>query len=112
MTSASVLMASLVLAAALESGGDAAVRRGLTSGSWPWLVAGSAGLVLYGFVVNADRQVDFGALMGSYIAVFFVVSQLTALALVGTWPRPMTLAGGALIVLGGMLVQLGASAGR
>lgn len=112
MTSAFVLFVSLVVAAALESGGDAAIRRGLTAGSWPWLVAGPAALVLYGFVVNLDRQVDFGALMGSYIAVFFVVSQLTALALVGTWPRPMTLAGGTLIVLGGVLVQLGSTSGR
>ena len=112
MTNALLMLVALVVAAALESGGDAAIRRGLTLGSWAWLLVGPAALVLYGFVVNTDRSVDFGALMGSYIAVFFVVSQVIAVVLVGSWPRPLTLVGGALIVIGGLVVQAGTASGR
>lgn len=104
-------LVALIAAAVLESGGDAAIRRGLVQGATAWLVAGAAGLVAYGFVVNANRAVDFGPLMGGYIAVFFVVSQVIALTLLGERPAPMTLLGGALIVAGGLIVQFGA-AGR
>ena len=98
----------LVLAALLESGGDALVRRGLVHGPRGWLALGAVALVLYGFVVNADRRVDFGTLMGAYIAVFFVVSQTIAV-LMGERPPATTLLGGALIVAGGLIVQYGRS---
>jgi small multidrug resistance family-3 protein len=98
----------LVLAAALEVGGDAAIRHGLVRDSWWWLVAGAGALVTYGVVVNANRAVDFGRLMGVYIAVFFVVSQVVAWLAFGQRPSPGLLVGGALIVSGGFVVQLGA----
>lgn len=102
-------LGSLVVAALLESGGDAAIRRGLVQGTTAWLVAGAVVLVAYGFVVNANRAVDFSTLMGGYIAVFFVVSQVIAMALLGERPAPMTLLGGAFIVAGGLIVQYGAT---
>lgn len=98
----------LVVAAALESGGDAASRHGLVQGPRAWVAAGALALVAYGLVVNVNRAIDFGALMGMYIVVFFVVSQAIA-ALLGERPAAMTLVGGAFIVAGGVIVHLGAS---
>ncbi|HEV7731591.1 MAG TPA: hypothetical protein VGR62_05480 [Candidatus Binatia bacterium] len=102
---------SLIVAAALESGGDAAIRHGLVQGPKVWLALGAVVLVVYGFVVNLNRLVDFGTLMGGYIAVFFVVSQVIAMTVLGERPAPMTLLGGAFIIAGGVIVQYGA-AGR
>jgi small multidrug resistance family-3 protein len=63
--------------------------------------------VAYGVVVNANRAIDFGRLMGLYIAVFFVVSQVLAFAIFGGRPTPSLLVGGVLIVAGGLVIQLG-----
>ena len=38
----------LIMAAALEIGGDAAVRRGLTHSAWPWILLGAATLAAGG----------------------------------------------------------------
>jgi small multidrug resistance family-3 protein len=96
----------LFLAAALEIGGDAAIRHGLARSGWPWLMLGAAALVSYGFVVNANRLVDFGRLMGVYIAVFFVVSQLISFASFGEKPSASLVFGGGLIVAGGLVIEL------
>jgi drug/metabolite transporter (DMT)-like permease len=45
--------------------------------------------------------------MGTYIVVFFLVSQLVGFAVFGERPAPTLVLGGALIVLGGLLIQLG-----
>ncbi len=97
----------LVLAAALEIGGDAAIRRGLLQPAWRWLVLGAVTLVAYGFAVNVNRAMDFGRLMGLYIAVFFVVSQLLALAFFDEKPPASLILGGALIVAGGLVIHFG-----
>jgi len=49
---------------------------------------------------------DFGRLMGVYIAVFFVVSQIIAIAIFHQMPARTTVAGGALIVSGGLLMMI------
>ena len=72
-----------------------------------WLVAGLAMLGAYGCIVNAKRTLDFGSLMGIYIVVFFVVSQVIAAAMFGARPSPSVVLGGALIVGGGIVIQLG-----
>jgi small multidrug resistance family-3 protein len=97
----------LVVAALLEVGGDAAIRHGLTFPSRTWLIAGVGLLGAYGYVVNANRTVRFGTLMGAYIAVFFLVSQVLGAAVFGERPSATLLLGGALIVAGGLVVQLG-----
>ena len=66
----------LVLAAALEIGGDAAIRHGLVRCAWHWVALGAVTLVAYGLMVNANRLIDFGRLMGLYVVVFFVVSRV------------------------------------
>ena len=94
----------LIGAAILEVGGDALMRLGL-HGARGWILAGAAALTTYGLVVN-QGPLDFGRLMGVYIAVFFVVSQIIAIAIFHQMPGRTTLAGGALIVSGGLLMMI------
>jgi len=100
------MLGLLVLAAALEVGGDAAIRHGLRA-SWPWLLVGALGLTAYGFV-NANRLIDFGRLMGLYIAVFVVMSQVLSVMFFGERPSPSLLSGCLLIIGGGIVIQFGA----
>jgi small multidrug resistance family-3 protein len=97
-------MTVLVGAAMLEVGGDALMRLGLHQ-SPVWLAAAVLVLGAYGFTVN-QGALDFGRLMGAYIAVFFVVSQVIALTAFHNPPGLRTLAGGALIVAGGIVMMV------
>ncbi len=97
----------LIVAAALEVGGDAALRRGLIHSLWPWLLLGAVTLVAYGLVVNLNRSIDFGRLMGTYIAVFFLVSQLISVVFFAERPSLIRIIGGMLIVAGGLVIHLG-----
>jgi len=100
------LLGMLVTAAVLEVGGDAAIRHGLNGPARGWLAAGAAALVAYGLLVNGRRTIEFNRLMGTYIVVFFVVSQVIAWAWFGERPSVPLLAGGALIVAGGLVMQV------
>lgn len=97
-------LSMLIGAAILEVGGDALIRFGL-NGARGWIFAGAASLTFYGVVVN-QGALDFGRLMGAYIAIFFVVSQVIAVAFFHQAPSRSTLAGGSLIVAGGLLMML------
>jgi small multidrug resistance family-3 protein len=99
----------LLVAGVLEVGGDAAIRHGLVRQVWPWTVGGAVALVAYGLVVNLNRTIDFGQLMGLYIVAFFVVSQIIAVVALGERPGLGLLVGGALIVAGGLVIQVAAS---
>jgi len=94
----------LILAAALEVGGDALVRIGLHSYGYS-LAAGAFALFAYGILVN-QSGVDFNRLMGIYIAVFFVVSQAISLILFKQLPDDRLILGGGFIVAGGLLILL------
>ena len=96
----------LVIAAVLEIAGDAAIRRGLLQSTWGLLLAGGVLLTAYGFFVNTNRGIDFGQLMGLYIAVFFVVSQVLGFVLFGERPSLGLVIGGSLIVAGGLVILL------
>ena len=87
-------------AAMLEVGGDALVRMGLQRRPLP-MIAGAACLVVYGVLVNQGGA-DFGKLMGGYIVVFFLVSQVIALLVFGQAPGIRTLIGGALMLAAGI----------
>jgi len=101
-------IAMLVVAALLEVAGDAAIRQGLTRSGWEWLVLGGATLVAYGFAVNANRVMLFGRLMGLYIVVFFLVSQVLSVMFFDQRPPLSLTLGGALIVSGGLVIHFGA----
>src|SRR3989442_9944263 len=93
----------LVLSALLEVGGDAAIRQSKNQ-HWSsrWLLLGAMALVSYGLVVNVSR-LDFNKLMGTYIVVFFVVSQTIAYFAFQQKPTLPLLAGGSLVLLGGAI---------
>jgi small multidrug resistance family-3 protein len=97
-------LAILVVAAALEVGGDALIRLGLRGPAY-WLAVGAVILFAYGVLVN-QGGVDFNRLMGIYIAIFFVVSQVISLILFKQLPDDRILVGGGFIVAGGLLILL------
>ena len=100
-------LALLLLAACLEAGGDALARTALHAHALPVRLGffGAAALVLfiYGVTVNLPAW-DFGRLLGVYVALFFVVAQLINLFAFGVRPALQGLAGGALILAGGLLM--------
>ena len=99
----------LVVAASLEAGGDAVVRTGLHAGmparKAGLLAAGGLVLLAYGMVVNAPSW-DFGRLLGVYVALFFVAAQLINFVAFHIRPGIPIMAGGFLIVAGGLLMTL------
>jgi small multidrug resistance family-3 protein len=91
----------------LEAGGNAMLRQGLLRSWWPFLVAGVATVGLYGLLVNqSGLQFDYGRLMGCYIVAFFLVSQTLAALIFHDLPSARMLAGGALILLGGLTILI------
>ena len=97
-------LAVLILAAALEVGGDALVRIGLRGPGY-WLAAGALVLFAYGVLVN-QGGLDFNRLMGVYITIFFVVSQVISFAMFKQIPDDRILLGGGFIVTGGLIILL------
>jgi hypothetical protein len=98
----------LLLAAALEAGGDALVRAGLRSpaGLRPgFLLAGAAVLFTYGCAVNAPNW-DFGKLLGVYVVFFFVMAQAIGWLAFHQAPGRGVLIGGTCIVVGGAIVAM------
>lgn len=98
----------LLLAAVLEAGGDALVRHGLkgpAGNRLVWLAAGGLVLFAYGCAVNTPAW-DFGRLLGIYVVFFFVVAQAISWAAFGQKPDGGVWAGGALIVLGGIVLTV------
>jgi MerR family transcriptional regulator, copper efflux regulator len=99
--------ALLLLAACLETGGDALIRLGIHAhqsvARVGLFLAGAAVLFAYGFAVNAPAW-DFGRLLGAYVSLFFVVAQVVNSAVFGVSPNLPVLVGGALIVVGGLIV--------
>ena len=100
---------SLLLAALLEAGGDALVRKGLQMGSG-WLrrmgffAVGTLVLFLYAAAVNAPGN-SFAKLTGMYVVFFFVVAQLIAWYFFHEIPDRRMWIGGALLVLGGLVIS-------
>lgn len=92
----------LVLASALEVGGDALIRVGLNGATY-FMAAGGLTLFAYGFVVNKSG-LDFNRLMGVYIAIFFLVSQVISFIFFKQIPDDRIILGGSFIITGGLLI--------
>src|SRR5262245_24742121 len=115
---------AVILAGAgvLEVLGDASIRQWFTGSSRWWAALGAALLVAYGLFVmlparagvarfmGFGRPRQFGELLGVYVAVFFLVSQVVGCRFLGeSGPvGPLQWIGATLIVLGGLLFQMGA----
>ncbi|HTS25841.1 MAG TPA: hypothetical protein VMH81_08195 [Bryobacteraceae bacterium] len=100
-------MAILLAAALLEAGGDALVRKGLHASAFmraAFLAAGTVVLFAYGCTVNTPSW-DFGRLLGIYVVFFFIVAQLIGWLAFGQIPSMRILAGGACIVIGGVIIS-------
>ncbi len=97
---------AILFAAALEVGGDAAIRRGLRGGGVLCIVLGFLVLGLYGLTVNTVPW-DFSKLLGVYVAVFAVVSVLTGRFFFRDAVPLSTWLGLGLIVAGGAVIQWG-----
>lgn len=104
---AGIALAILALAAVLEAGGDAIIRRGLHAdvplARIGLIVVGGVVLALYGITVNLPPW-DFGRLLGVYVVLFFVVAQIINRLAFGVSPSLPTLLGGSLIVAGGLIM--------
>jgi drug/metabolite transporter superfamily protein YnfA len=94
------------IAAMLEVGGDAVVRRGLRARSTAWILLGCVVLACYGLVVNSVKW-DFSKLLGVYLGFFALVSILCGRFILKEAIPPSTWLGLFLIILGGMLIQFG-----
>jgi drug/metabolite transporter superfamily protein YnfA len=101
------MLATLLLAALLEAGGDALVRSGLHGATMQarvgFMAMGAVVLFAYGVTVNLPPW-DFGRLLGVYVALFFIVAQLINWFAFGLRPTAPILVGGALIVAGGLTI--------
>lgn len=97
----------LIIATTFEACGDAMVRLGLRYDSTPLkalaFIAGAILLFCYGLFLNLP-PVTFGRVVGLYIATLFIVWQIVNLVVFGALPGAPVLAGGALIVVGGIIV--------
>jgi hypothetical protein len=103
----------LIAATIMEASGDAIVRIGLAQQVWPIklaLFAGGAALLFgYGLAVNL-APLEFGRVVGLYIATLFVVWQVVNFVSFRALPTPPILIGGAMIVAGGLVVSFWESA--
>lgn len=95
-----------VVAALLEVGGDAAMRRGLRGRSLLFVLAGAVTLSGYGLVVNTVKW-DFSKLLGVYVAVFAIISVLAGRFVFKDVVPLSTWLGLTLIVAGGLVIQFG-----
>jgi hypothetical protein len=99
----------LVLATTLEASGDAIIRIGLGPHSFlaraALMLAGAVVLYGYGLTLNLG-PLDWGRLIGAYVATFFVVGQIINLIVFRTPATLPIVVGGLFIVSGGAIITL------
>lgn len=97
----------LLVATTLEVSGDAIIRKAIFEHVGPvrigFFLAGAVLLFGYGSFLNL-APVDFGRVVGLYIATLFVVWQVINFVAFRTLPTLPILVGGALVVAGGILI--------
>ncbi|MGH8149759.1 MAG: hypothetical protein ACRETB_07295 [Steroidobacteraceae bacterium] len=97
----------LLIATTLEVCGDATVRLALYrhAGSTriALLLGGAALLLGYGSFLNI-APVEFGRIVGLYIATLFVIWQIINFLIFRTPPGLPVLLGGALVITGGLVI--------
>ena len=102
-----MIIALLVLATALEVTGDAIIRKGLApmAGSAKAAYFGVGALMLFGYGLSLNlAPIEFHRVVGVYIAILFLMWQLISFIAFRSIPSAPVLAGGSLIVVGGLIV--------
>ena len=101
------MLSFLIVATTVEASGDAIVRMGLNERALlPRIVLFLIGGVLlfgYGLSLNL-APLEFGRVVGLYIATLFVVWQIISFIAFRSIPTVPILLGGALIIAGGLMV--------
>ena len=107
------VLAFLVIATALEVSGDAIIRKSLFEHTGlarlSLFLLGAALVAGYGTFLNL-APLEFGQVVGLYIATLFVMWQIITFLFFRTVPSLPILAGGLLIVTGGLIVSFWKSA--
>jgi hypothetical protein len=98
----------LVIATTLEVSGDALIRSGVYrdgNGLGRVAIFCAGGLLLfgYGYFLNT-APVEFGRIVGLYIATLFIIWQLVSFLVSRAVPTLPVLTGGLLIIAGGLIV--------
>lgn len=102
------ILAFLIVATALEVSGDAVIRKSLFDHAGParlgLFLLGAILLAGYGTFLNL-APLEFGQVVGLYIATLFVMWQAINFVFFRELPTLPILAGGILIVTGGLIVS-------
>ncbi len=97
----------LLIATTLEVSGDAVIRVAIYKNAglarMALMLAGAALLLGYGSALNL-APLEFGQVVGLYIAILFVIWQVINLIAFRTLPNLPVVVGGALIIIGGLIV--------
>ncbi len=97
----------LLIATTLEVSGDAVIRIAIYKNAGlartALMLIGAALLLGYGSALNL-APLDFGQVVGLYIATLFVVWQVINLIAFRTLPNLPVVVGGTLIIIGGLIV--------
>jgi small multidrug resistance family-3 protein len=98
----------LLIATVLEASGDAVVRLAIYDHvgliRMGLFLAGAALLLGYGSFLNL-APLDFGRVVGLYIATLFVVWQVVNAIVFRSLPTMPVLVGGALVIAGGAIIS-------
>jgi len=107
------VLAFLIIATALEVSGDALIRKSLFEqvglARLGLFLLGAVLLAGYGTFLNL-APLEFGQVVGLYIATLFVMWQVINFLFFRSLPTAPILAGGVLIVVGGLIVSFWKSA--
>jgi small multidrug resistance family-3 protein len=102
------ILGFLIVATGLEVSGDAIIRKALFNytglGRIGLFLLGAALLAGYGTFLNL-APLEFGQVVGLYIATLFVMWQVITFLDFRALPTPPILVGGALIIAGGLIVS-------
>lgn len=102
-----LVLGFLIVATALETTGDAVVRLGIVQQSLflkaAYFGAGAVLLFGYGYALNS-APIAFEKVVGIYIATLFVMWQITTFVVFRKVPTLPVVAGGSLILAGGLIV--------